>query len=79
MSELELVNDNYEESNTDSEVSQELQATVIMAIEDAVDFIDNTMSPKRAEAMRYYNGEALGNEQEGRSTAQSLDVRDTVQ
>jgi len=79
MSELELVTDDFEENTEGEEVSEELQATVRLAIEDAVDFIDNTMSPKRAEAMNYYMGEPLGNEQEGRSTAQSLDVRDTIQ
>ena len=58
---------------------EEIQAAITLAIEDAVDFIDNTISPQRAEAAEYYAGEPLGNEEEGRSTAQTMDVRDTVQ
>jgi len=57
----------------------EIQSIVTESIEDAVDFIDNTISPARAEAAEYYNGEPFGNEQEGRSTAMTMDVRDTVQ
>ena len=78
MSELNLVTE-YEESPDDAEIDEEMQATVRMAIEDAVDFIDGTMSPLRAEAARYYDGEPFGNEQDGRSSAMSMDVRDTVQ
>ena len=59
--------------------AEEVQAAITLAIEDAVDFIDNTISPVRAEAAEYYAGEPLGNEEEGRSTAQTMDVRDTVQ
>ena len=58
---------------------EELDSVVRQAIEDAVDFIDNTISPGRATAAEYYNGEPFGNEQEGRSTAMTMDVRDTVQ
>jgi len=58
---------------------EELQAAITQAIEDAVDFIDNTISPQRATAAEYYNGEALASGEEGRSTAQTMDVRDTVQ
>jgi hypothetical protein len=57
----------------------EIDSVVRQAIEDAVDFIDNTISPNRATAAEYYNGEPFGNEQEGRSTAMTMDVRDTVQ
>jgi hypothetical protein len=59
--------------------AEEIQAAITLAIEDAVDFIDNTISPQRAVAAEYYAGEPLGNEEEGRSTAQTMDVRDTVQ
>ena len=58
---------------------EQINAIARIAIEDAVDFIDNTVSPGRAEAAEYYNGEPFGNEQEGRSTAMTMDVRDTVQ
>ena len=58
---------------------EDVQAAVRIAVEDAVDYIDNTISPARAQAAEYYNGEPLGDEQDGRSTAQTMDVRDTVQ
>ena len=68
-----------EEFEDPSMSEDEVQGIVSNAIGDAVDFIDNTVSPARATAAEYYNGEPLGNEQEGRSTAQTMDVRDTVQ
>ena len=87
MSEIEIVNndtDTYEEPFEELEeeqplVDENLESVVRLAIEDAVDYVDNTLSPKRAEAADYYEGAPLGNEQEGRSTAQTMDVRDTVQ
>lgn len=79
MSDIQLVTENYEESPDGVEVDENLESVVRLAIEDAVDFIDNTMSPRRAEAADYYEGAPLGNEQEGRSQAQTMDVRDTVQ
>ena len=57
----------------------DVQAIVTAEIEDAVDFIDNTISPERALALQYYRGEPFGNEEEGRSQVISRDVRDTVQ
>ena len=69
-----------EEFVSEESISEdEIQSIVTESIEDAVDFIDNTISPARAEAAEYYNGEPFGNEQEGRSTAMTMDVRDTVQ
>ena len=69
-----------EDIDSDPEMdSEELQSTVTLSIEDAVDFVDQTLSPRRAMAADYYEGAPLGNEQEGRSTAQTMDVRDTVQ
>jgi hypothetical protein len=68
------------DSDDDAEMnSDELQSTVTLTIEDAVDFVDSTLSPRRAQAADYYEGAPLGNEQEGRSTAQTMDVRDTIQ
>tara|TARA_R110002110_G_scaffold9138_4_gene45010 strand:+ start:16 stop:2166 length:2151 start_codon:yes stop_codon:yes gene_type:complete len=68
------------DSDDDAEMnSNELQSTVTLSIEDAVDFVDQTLSPRRAQAAEYYEGAPLGNEQEGRSTAQTMDVRDTIQ
>tara|TARA_B100000902_G_scaffold253356_1_gene239867 strand:- start:4813 stop:6912 length:2100 start_codon:yes stop_codon:yes gene_type:complete len=81
MSELEIVQeDQFEEDAMEDQGGDEnLDSVVRLAIEDAVDFIDNTMSPRRAEAADYYEGAPLGNEQEGRSQAQTMDVRDVVQ
>ena len=69
-----------EEIDSDSAMdSEDLQSTVTLSIEDAVDFVDQTLSPRRAMAADYYEGAPLGNEQDGRSTAQTMDVRDTIQ
>lgn len=76
--EIDIEEEEYIEVDP-SMATEEIQAAVQQAIEDAVDYIDNTISPLRATAAEYYNGEPLGNEQEGRSTAQTMDVRDTVQ
>ena len=61
-------------------VSEEELANIITAeIDDAQSYIDDVISPERALAGQYYKGEPFGNEEEGRSTAMSMDVRDTVQ
>lgn len=65
-------NDNGEPSNED------LSGTVSSAIDDAVDFIDNTISPIRATAIEYYQGLPFGNEEAGRSQVVSRDVHDTI-
>jgi hypothetical protein len=57
----------------------ELQGIVGKEIEDARDYVDNTVSPIRASATQYYRGEPFGNEEDGRSQVVSMDVRDTVQ
>jgi len=67
------------EMNPDVMDEVELQSIVGREIEDAIDFIDNYVSPNRATATQYYRGEPFGNEEEGRSQVVSMDVRDTVQ
>ena len=57
----------------------ELQRIVAGEIDDAQAYIDDVISPERAEAGQYYKGEPFGNEEEGRSQVVSMDVRDTVQ
>jgi hypothetical protein len=57
----------------------DIQAIVASEIDDAVDYIDNTISPLRAMATEYYRGAPFGNEEDGRSQVVSRDVRDTVQ
>ncbi len=74
----DMDDEQYVDENPEMDEEQ-INAIARIAIEDAVDFIDNTVSPGRAEAAEYYNGEPFGNEQEGRSTAMTMDVRDTVQ
>ncbi|MEN3953592.1 hypothetical protein [Iodidimonas sp. SYSU 1G8] len=58
---------------------EDLQAIVASEIDDAADYIDNTVSTERAFATDYYWGRPFGNEEEGRSQVVSYDVRDTVQ
>ena len=55
-----------------------LQQAVIAEIDDAVNYIDEEISPQRAKATKYYRAEPFGNEQEGTSHHVSPDVRDTV-
>lgn len=57
----------------------ELQGVVGKEIEDAIDYIDNWVSPQRSKATEYYRGDPFGNEEDGRSQVVSMDVRDTVQ
>jgi len=58
---------------------EQLQSIVMGEIDDAQAYIDDVISPERAEAGQYYKGEPFGNEEEGRSQVVSMDVRDTVQ
>ena len=67
------------ELNPDQMDDAELQGIVGKEIEDAIDYIDNWISPVRATATQYYRGEPFGDEEEGRSQVVSMDVRDTVQ
>lgn len=57
----------------------ELKSIVGKEIDDAIDFVDNWVSPLRATATEYYRGDPFGNEEAGRSQIVSMDVRDTVQ
>ena len=67
------------ELNPEVMKDDELQGIVGKEIDDAIDFIDNWVSPVRATATQYYRGEPFGNEEDGRSQVVSMDVRDTVQ
>jgi len=75
----ELTNEVQELVNPDYMSEDELQGIVASEIDDAVDFIDNIVSPVRAKATEYYRGEPYGDEEDGRSQVVSMDVRDTVQ
>lgn len=58
---------------------EQLQGIVAGEIDDSQAYIDDVISPLRANAGQYYKGEPFGNEEEGRSQVVSMDVRDTVQ
>ena len=74
----DMSGESTEEFNNGVPTDQELQGVVGGAIDDAVDYIDNTISPLRATSIDYYNGVPFGNEEEGRSQVVSLDVHDTI-
>ena len=64
--------------NEASPSEEEIQGIVGSALDDASDFIDNTVSPLRATSVDYYQGKPFGNEEAGRSQVVSLDVHDTI-
>ena len=74
-----LADELEQELNPDVMPEEELQGIVGKEIDDAIDYIDNFISPQRAAATQYYRGEPFGNEEDGRSQVVSMDVRDTVQ
>jgi hypothetical protein len=75
----ELTNEVQELINPEWMSDEKLQGILRNEIDDAVDFIDNIVSPVRARATEYYRGEPYGDEEDGRSQVVSMDVRDTVQ
>jgi hypothetical protein len=77
----EMMQESAVDAGMDAELPDEIDIQAIVAgeIEDAVDYIDSTISPLRALATEYYRGDPFGNEEEGRSQVVSRDVRDTVQ
>lgn len=75
----ELTNEVQELINPEWMSDEKLQGILRNEIDDAIDFIDNIVSPVRARATEYYRGEPYGDEEEGRSQVVSMDVRDTVQ
>jgi len=75
----DLVGEVQEAINPNWMSDEKLQGIVRNEIDDAIDFIDNIVSPARARATEYYRGEPYGDEEDGRSQVVSMDVRDTVQ
>ena len=68
------------ELDNPNEISdEEFNGIITSEVQDAIDYIDNTISLDRNVASQYYRGEPFGDEEEGRSTVVSMDVRDTVQ
>jgi len=78
--EFSLLNEAIEESNLENGGmdQQELQGNVAASITDAVQYIDDYISPNRAKATKYFRGQPFGNEEDGRSTVVDMTVRDTV-
>lgn len=72
---LRIVEDCADDPGMDDETFKGIVDAEIAA---AVSFIDSEIGPLRAQAMRYYRGDPLGNEEEGRSQVVSRDVADTV-
>lgn len=75
----ELMDGMEEEEEFQGVTEDDLHGIVSAEIDDAVDYVDDVISPQRAQAGEYYKGEPFGNEEEGRSQVVSMDVRDTVQ
>ena len=78
--EISIEEPEMEDEQVEEPVSEEeLQNIITAEIDDAQNYIDDDISPQRALAGQFYKGEPFGNEEEGRSQAMSMDVRDTVQ
>lgn len=56
----------------------EVQSAVHKMVWDAVEYVDQELSPFRALATKYYQGEPFGNEEEGRSQVVITTLRDTI-
>lgn len=69
----------FEIDNPNEMSDEEFEGIISSEADDAIDFIDNTISHDRNMASEYYRGEPFGDEEEGRSSVVSMDVRDTVQ
>lgn len=77
MESLEAMGIEIEKPNEMSD--DEFNGIIGSEIDDAIDYIDNNISQDRNLATQYYRGEPFGDEEEGRSSVVSMDVRDTVQ
>jgi len=56
----------------------EIEGIVGVAVEDAIDFIETEIQPRREKAMRYFSGQVDIGEEEGRSKIVATKCRDTV-
>ena len=75
---LEIADDLLEDDQPVDDTDEKLQAAVSAELGDAIDYVDDIISPERAEATKYYKGEKFGNEIEGASEYVSTDVRDVA-
>lgn len=56
----------------------EVRTKIGAILQDCITYVDSELSPARAKATDYYNGEPFGNEEEGRSQVVITEVRDVV-
>lgn len=56
----------------------EIEAIISGAVDEAINFIDDEIAPRRIKAQRYFNGEVDIGEEEGRSRVVATKCRDTV-
>jgi hypothetical protein len=56
----------------------DVQRIVRLSIEDAVQFMEDQLTTDREKSAKYYRGEPLGNEEDGRSQVVSRDVAEAV-
>ena len=75
--ELELSMEDPE--SPDAMDEEQFGAVVKAAIDDAENYIDDYIAPRRELSMSFYRGDFLGNEEEGRSQVVMTEVRDTIQ
>ena len=68
-----------EPESPDAMDEEQFGAVVKAAIDDAENYIDDYIAPRRELSMSFYRGDFLGNEEEGRSQVVMTEVRDTVQ
>lgn len=76
--ELRHEDDGYDPTEAEMMGERELESLIQAEIDDAANFIDSDIGPRRAEAMRYFRGDLFGNEEDGRSQVVSRDVADTI-
>lgn len=57
---------------------EEVQSVLKQLVSTAENYVDEELSPARVKAMKYYKGDPLGNEEEGRSQVVMTTVRDTI-
>ena len=68
-----------EPESPDAMDEEQFGAVVKAAIDDAENYIDDYIAPRRELSMSFYRGDFLGNEEEGRSQIVMTEVRDTIQ
>ncbi len=59
--------------------SEDIQSLVSQMIDEAKEYNDTELQPKREQATNYYQSEPYGNEEEGRSQVVTTEVADVVQ